>query len=221
MFNEFMKTDSDVQQDVMDELKCDPRVTDAYIVATARDGVVTLRGRVPHHFEKYTAEQAAQRVGGVRAVVDEIEVQLLGAYERSDEDIARTALMALEWNYQVPEGVKLTVDQGWVTLSGSAEWEYQRTAAKNVISPLMGVCGVTNDITIRPRVQPADVKTRIEDALKRSAEKEGRRIQVSVEGDEVTLTGSVHSISEIEDAKLAAWNSPGVTSVKYNFNLAA
>lgn len=221
MFNSFKKTDSQIQHDVMNELKWDPRVTHAKISATANDGIVTLRGSVPHHLEKVIAEQAARRVGGVRAVADEIEVKLLGTYERGDEDIARTALTALEWNYQVPEGVKVTVEKGWITLSGEAEWDYQRNAARDVVSPLMGVRGVTNDIGIKAKVQTSDIKTRIEDAFKRSAEREGRKITVAVQDNRVTLSGNVHSFWEIGDASLAAWNAPGVTNVKNDLKVAA
>ncbi len=221
MFNFFKKTDEQIRQDVMNELKWDPRVTDAHISATANEGIVTLRGSVPHHFEKATAEQAAQRVGGVRAVADEIEVKLLGSYERTDEDIAQAALRALDWNYTVPDGLKVIVDKGWVTLSGEAEWDFERHAAKDAVRPLMGVCGITNNITLRSRVQPSDVKHRIESALKRSAESEGRKINVAVEGGQITLSGDVHSISEIEDAKLAAWGAPGVVNVKNNLRIAS
>ena len=222
MFNFFKKTDKQIQQDVMNELQWDPRVTAAQIKVTATDGIVTLRGSVPHHFEKNNAEKAAERVGGVRAVADEIEVNLLGSYERvMMKDIARTTLTALEWHYAVPEGVKVTVDKGWVTLRGEAEWDYERNAARDAVSSLMGVRGVSNEMTIRSRVQPSDVKERIEEALRRSAESEGRKISVAVEGNRVTLSGHVHSISEIEDARLAAWSAPGVLTVENKLKLAA
>lgn len=219
MFNLFEKKDVQIQRDVLNELKWDPSVTATDITVTVHDGIATLRGTVPHYFDKSSAEQAARRVGGVRAVADELEVDLKDAYERSDEDIARTALNALDWNYSVPKGIKVTVEDGWVTLTGEVEWDYQRNAARNSVSELMGVCGVSNNITIKPKAQPTDVKTRIEDALKRSAENEGRNISVTVDDDRVILAGKVHSFSEVEDAGLAAWNAPGVRAVENNLQI--
>jgi len=221
MFNVFNKSDQNLERDVTTELSWDASVTHEQISATAKDGVVTLRGTVPHYFEKCNAGNAAQRVGGVRAVANEIEVHLLGEYERSDQDIARAALHALEWNYPAPKGLKVAVEEGWITLKGEVEWDYQRNAARDAVSPLMGVRGVKNEIIIHSKVQPSDVKTRIEDALKRSAESEGRKISVAVEGDRVTLTGIVHSHSEIEDARIAAWNAPGVMRVQNNLKIAS
>jgi osmotically-inducible protein OsmY len=221
MFNFFKKTDAKIQEDVTSELRWTPSVTADQITVTAKDGVVTLSGSVPHYFEKNSAEEAAQRVGGVSAVADELEVNLMGSYERSDSDMATAALNALDWNYAVPEGIKVTVDRAWVTLKGEVEWDYERNAAKDAIAPLMGVRGVTNEITLKKRVQSSDVKTRIEDALKRSAESEGREIKVAVDGSKVTLSGNVHSYSEIEDARLAAWGTPGVMTVESNLKFAA
>lgn len=221
MFNFHRKSDAQIQEDVMCELRWNPSVTAAQISVTAKDGVVTLRGSVPHYFEKNSAEETAQRVGGVRAVADELEVNLLGSYERTDSDIAAAALTALDWNYAVPEGMKVTVDRAWVTLKGEVDWDFERNAAKNAITPLMGVRGVTNEITLKKRAQSSDIKTRIEEALKRSAESEGREINVAVDGAKVTLSGNVHSFSEIEDARLAAWGAPGVMTVESNLKLAA
>jgi osmotically-inducible protein OsmY len=220
MFNFFGKTDSQIQTDVTNELKWDPSVTDTQINVTAKDGVVTLRGSVPHFFDKSTAEEAAQRVGGVRAIADEIEVDIMGSYERSDGDIAEAALSALKWNYAAPKDLKVVVEKGWITLKGEADWDFERTAAKNSVRTLMGVRGVSNNITLKTMVLQSDVKTHIEEALKRSAEAEGRKIHVSVERDQVTLTGNVHSFAEIADAGLAAWNAPGVKRVENNLKIA-
>lgn len=217
MFNFFNKTDSDVRQDVANELMWDPRVSSGDIKVTAKDGIITLNGTVPHLTEKRAAEHAAERVGGVKAVVDELEVK--SSFDRSDEEIAEAAVSALKWNYSVPENVKLSIDHGWITLTGEADWNYQRTAAKNSVNQLLGVRGVSNSITIRPKVQSSDIKTRIEEALKRSAETEGRKISVVVSGDKVTLTGNVHSFSESDDARDAAWMAPGVTSVENNLTI--
>jgi osmotically-inducible protein OsmY len=221
MFDFFKKTDEQIRLDVISEMKWNPSLSCDEVSVTAKDGIVTLRGTVPHYFEKTTAEESAQRVGGVRAVANELEVKMLQTDERSDQDIAEAALSAIRWNYQVPDGIKVTVTKGWVTLKGEVEWDYERSAAGDVIRPLMGVCGVTNEITIKSKVQPSDIKSRIEDALKRSAESEGRKISVSVDGSRVTLSGNVHSFSESEDARLAAWYAPGVTSVENHLKLAA
>ena len=221
MFDFFKKTDEQIRLDVKSEMQWNPSLTCEQVAVTVKDGIVTLQGTVPHYFEKNIAEESAQKVGGVRAVANELEVKLLESYERSDQDIAEAALSALKWNYQVPEGIKVSVAKGWVTLKGDAAWDFERDAARNVVMPLMGVCGVTNEINIKTKIQPSDIKTRIEDALKRSAESEGRKISVEVDGSRVILTGNVHSFSEIEDARLAAWYAPGVTSVENNLKLAA
>jgi osmotically-inducible protein OsmY len=216
-----MKTDSQIQKDVTDELRWNPNVSDAHIGTKVQNGVVTLTGDIPHYMEKRGAEEAVQRVSGVRAVANELEVKLLDSFERSDEDIAEAALGALKWTYQVPEDVKVSVNKGWVTLRGNAEWDFQRTAAKNAVSSLMGVVAVENDIKIKSQAQPADIKNRIEAALKRSAEAEGEGIRVSVDGNRVTLTGEVHSFNEKEDARWAAWGAPGVTTVQNDLRIAS
>ena len=217
MFNFFNKTDSDVKRDVSNELMWDPSVTSSDVKVSAKDGIVTLRGTVPHYIEKMAAEHAAERVGGVKAVADELEVKT--SFDKSDEEIATAAVSALKWNYSVPDNVQVAVEKGWITLTGQADWDYERNAAKDSVSQLMGVCGVTNSMTIKSKVQPSDIKTRIEEALKRSAEAEGRKISVSVSGDKVTLTGNVHSYSEIDDARDAAWMAPGVTTVDNNLTI--
>lgn len=217
MFNFFNKTDSDIKQDVINELIWDPSITSSDVKVSAKDGIVTLSGSVPHFIEKMAAEHAAERVGGVTAVADELEVKT--TFGQSDEDIAAAAVNALKWNYSDPENVKVSVDNGWITLDGEADWDYERNAAKNSVSQLNGVCGVTNSMTIKSKAQPSDIKSRIEEALKRSAEAEGRDITVSVKGDKVTLTGKVHSFSEIEDAREAAWMAPGVMSVDNNLTI--
>jgi osmotically-inducible protein OsmY len=216
-----MKTDTQIQNDVTDELKWNPMVTAIHIGTTVKDGIVTLSGNVPHYTEKNAAEEAVQRVSGVRAVANELEVQLIESYERSDEDIAEAALNALKWNYQVPEGVKVSVSKGWVTLKGTVQWDFERTAAKNAVRHLMGVTGVFDEIKLKSQAQPEDVKTRIEAALKRSAETEGKGISVEVDGTRVTLRGQVHSLAEKEDARFAAWCTPGVTTVENELRVAA
>ena len=219
MFSFFEKDDEQIQIDVLKELKFDPSVTSAQISVMAKNGIVTLNGNVPHFFEKTLAEEAAQRVGGVRAVADEIEVELMGAYKKSDAEIANAALNAVEWNFSVPRDVKVSVDNGWITLRGEAEWDYQRKASKTAVSQLMGVRGVKNEMTIKARADATDVQKRIEAAFKRSAEAEGKKISVRVDGNKVTLGGKVHSFSDLADAGIAAWNTPGVTEVVNNLRI--
>lgn len=219
MFSFFEKDDEQIQIDVMKELKFDPSVTSAQISVTAKNGIVTLSGSVPHFFEKTSAEEAAQRVGGVRAVADEIEVQLMGAYEKSDAEIANAVLNAIEWNFSVPRDVKVSVDNGWITLRGEAEWDYQRQATKKAVSHLLGVKGVRNNMTIKARADATDIQHRIEEAFKRSAEADGKNISVRVDGNKVTLAGKVHSFSDLADAGTAAWNTPGVSEVVNNLRI--
>jgi osmotically-inducible protein OsmY len=217
MFNYFNKTDTEVKQDVLNELMWDPSVNSGQVKVSAKNGVVSLTGSVPHYIEKLAAERAARRVGGVRAVVDELEVK--GLFDKNDEEIAAAALSALKWNYSAPKDVKVTVSHGWIDLDGEAEWDYQRNAAQYAVSELLGVRGVSNRIKLKSAVQPSDIKTRIEEALKRSAEAEGRKINVTVKEDRVILSGKVHSISESEDVRLAAWKAPGVRIVENNLTI--
>lgn len=211
MFNYFNKSDADVKKDVLSELLWEPSINASQIIVSANDGVITLSGSVPHYVEKRNAELAAQRVGGVKAVADKLEVN--GVYDKSDEEIARAAISAIKWNYTVPNTVKVAVEKGWVTLDGEAEWEFQRERAQSLMSELIGVCGVTNKISLKNKLQPTDIKSRIEEALKRSAESESKKINVSINGDQVTIAGKVHSFSESEDARLAVWKAPGVMTV--------
>lgn len=210
-----MKSDSQIQADVMQELKWDPRVSHEHIGVAVREGVVMLSGTIPSYIEKSAAERAAQRVSGVKAVVEKIDVKLLGAHERDDQDIAEAVLNQFRWNVEIPDKlIKVIVENGWVKLSGEVEWNYQRTAAEKSVRSLIGVKGVSNNIALKTRdIQASVVKQRIEDALKREALDEAKKINVAIDGGTVTLSGKVHSFSEMNDVKLAAWSIPGVTKI--------
>jgi osmotically-inducible protein OsmY len=217
MFNFFEKKDSDVCDDVINELEWDPSVTSSQLNVSCKGGVVTVVGTVPHYLEKIFVENAAQRVGGVRGVDNEIVVNLEKAHQKSDQDLAKAALNALRWAYSVPEkDIKLSVNNGRITLKGEMEWAYQKESAGKAVGALLGVRGVDNNLSVRTKVYSADIKTKIQAALKRSAEVEARDINVDVNGARVTLTGKVHSLHEYSDAGASAWNAPGVMSVENN-----
>ncbi len=215
-----MKTDTELQRDVMTELKWEPTIRAAEIGVSVKDGVVTLTGNVDSYAKKWAAERAAKRVYGVKAVAEEIKVSLPDPWKRTDEDIARSATNVLNWNVWVPSNrVKVMVQNGWITLTGDVDWSSEKEQAENAVRHLIGVVGVTNSITIKPpvpTVKAFEVKNGIEDALRRNARLllAAEKIRVEISGSKVILHGSVGSWADYEEAEYAAYCAPGVSEVE-------
>ena len=209
------RTDEEIQRDILEELKWDTRVRPNEIGVAVKDGVVTLTGWVDSYLKKMAAEEAAHRVRGVKAVVNDIEVRLPSSAERTDEDLAKAALNALQWQAGVPaDKIDVTVSHGWVTLKGEVEYGYQKREAERAVERLSGVRGVINLIRVKPGLSPTDLKQKIEQALVRNAELDAKRITVEVQGSKVILYGTVRSYAEKKAAEEAAWAAPGVSEVE-------
>jgi osmotically-inducible protein OsmY len=209
-----MKTDSEIKKDVLSELQWDPLISETKVGVTVNEGVVTLTGHLDTYAEKVAAKRAAGRVSGVKAIALEIDVIPAGIHQRSDTEIALAVEHALSWSTSVPQDrVKVTVEKGWVTLTGDLDWNFQRRAVERMVRPLKGVVGITDNIQLRTLPVPLKLQERIQEALTRQAMREARRIEVSVEGSEVTLRGHVHSWAERNAVEGASWSAPGVTCV--------
>ena len=210
-----MKIDGEIKDDVIDELRWDPQITDPDAIGVAvKDGAVTLTGTVPTYVEKLAAVRAAERVYGVKSVADDLEVKLAGA-PRSDSEIATAIAHVLENNVQVPEGkVHARVQSGWVTLDGEVDYDYQRREVERMVRQVRGVTGVIDTITVKPAANPAEVQTVIEETFKREAEIDARHINVAVSDHTAKLYGHVHSIQEATAARAAAAAAPGIAAVE-------
>jgi len=210
-----MRTDEQIQQDIMAQLRWEPILNAAEIGVSVKKGIVTLSGEVDSYFKKVTAENAAKMISGVRAIADDIQIGVSPQHDTTDTEIAGAVAAALTAHRHVEERkIKVTVDKGIVTLEGSANWNFQKTAAAEVVKVLKGVRGINNHIFVKPAVPPDEVKKCIEDSLSRYATLDPDKIAVEVQNSKVILRGTVRSLSEGDDAEYAAWSAPGVTEVE-------
>jgi osmotically-inducible protein OsmY len=217
-----MLNNLELQKKVLEALDWEPSLDATRIGVAASGGVVTLTGQVPSYADRLAAERVVKQIAGVKGLANDVEVRLPGDARRTDTDLAAAAVKALEWDVRVPhQGIKLRVSDGWLTLEGQVEWQFQREAADRAVRHLLGVRGVSNQIALKARVTPTDLKNRIEAALKRNAELEARKIRVETKGGTVVLDGTVHSWAEREEAERAVWAAPGVAAVEDHLTVAA
>lgn len=210
-----MKTDSEIQKDVIDEISWEPFLKSSEIGVSVKGGIVTLSGTVDAYSKKVAAENAAKRVAGVKAVAEDIEIDYTTDGKRTDSAIAGAVVDALKWHSAMQENkIKVKVENGWVTLEGDVDWEFQKNSARYMVENLQGVNGISNLIKIKPGASPVEVTRKINAAFHRSATIDSGKVQVGVNGSKVTLSGKVRSYSEKKDAESAAWLAPGVTEIE-------
>lgn len=208
-----MKDDAKLHADVAEQLEADPSIDASRIAIAVKDGIVTLTGTVPSFWQKVEAENIAKHVAGVRAIANELQVELPSEHIRDDTDIARAAAQAPAWHSDLPQTIQVSVSNGWVTLSGTVEWQFQKQEAEAAVKHLTGVKGLVNNIAIKSSPKVADVRERIRKELERTVDDEANQIIIETSNGRVTLRGKVHSWLEDQAARRAAWSVPGVTAV--------
>jgi len=215
-----MKSDVEIQKDVIDQLTWEPILYDTEIGIAVKNGVVTLSGTVSNYFQKVAAEHAVKKVAGVKALAENIIVGIAADFVRSDTELADAVVHALKWNISVPDDrIMVKVENGVVSLEGEVEWDFQRAAAETSVVHIAGVKMVNNFITIQPKITPINIKQKIAESFERSATIDAGKIEVEVNGGKVTLNGKVRSFAEQDDAITAAWSAPGVSEVINNLEL--
>lgn len=215
-----IKTDVQLHSDIAEELTSDPSLDASRIAIAVSSGIVTLTGTVPSYWQKIEAENATKRVTGVRGVANDLTVELPSRHVRNDTDIATAASDALAWHSDLPKTIQAAVSSGWVTLSGSVEWQFQKTEAERAVKYLTGVKGVFNNLVIKAAPKVVDVRERIRKELERTVDQEANRIAIEASDGRVTLRGTVHSCVEVDAARSAAWSVPGVTAVEDHLTVA-
>lgn len=215
-----MRTDNQIQKDVMEELSWEPFLNETEIGVAVKDGIVTLSGIVDTFSKKISAEKAAKRVAGVRAIAEDIQVGVSPKYRKTDTEIAETVLNVLKWNTTIPENkIQIKVENGSVKLEGEVEWEYQKVNARRAVENVTGVSSVINLITVKPKLKAMDIRQKITSAFHRNATIDADRITIEVEGNKVILSGNVRSFAEKDDAERAAWSAPGILQVESKLNV--
>ncbi|MCE3237749.1 MAG: osmY [Gammaproteobacteria bacterium] len=210
-----MMTENQLYSTIMEKLDFEPTIDPANITIAIHDGVVTVGGTVGSYPEKRSVERAVNSIYGVKAVANEVEVNLLESYKRNDADIARAAVDAIEWHVMAPhDRIKVSVEKGRITLSGEVDWGYQRSYAEKAVRNLLGITGVNNHIIVKPRISAKNVKDKIVKEFERNAEIDAKNIQIETIGNKVLLKGKVRSWAEIQEASRGAWSVPGVTEVE-------